>query len=673
MNAFIETGDFVRLLVLDVASLLKIEAAPGIVTLGLLILLVIASIVVRTTYHRRRAALRWLEEIISGAENGVALSRDIVAIEQKIVGSARSDAQRELRDAWREYRETLVPHEEDGQTILRNSVRPSGFFNADDLRFSAGFWRIVPGLFVTGGLFLTFLGLISALASMDLTPDNVQASLRALLTIASAKFIMSLTGLACSIIFTLVLRFQLSRLEHRIHALCAAIEKRLTFISLEELAVEQLRAMREQRENFRMIGLELVAELGRPLREELPAAISNSISNAIAPMLQKVGQIGAEGMGSMVQDLSSRFSDDVGRALSQASERLAQAGDRIGQLSERMDPSSGRMGSEMDGAIARLTQAVDDLRSSMSHSAEAANGAFTAGADHLLAAMNSSLEAIRANTGEGARAMSAAAADMRNAAEAFKNELEQAARSGSQAAGARMSAAGSEASEAIGAAGKSVLDALGATSQEIVRLTSSLSEKASQELLGPLSRISTEFGGMVAQVADSSTNFRRLSDAARAGAEASERAAGAFRSASQDLSSAAVPIRASTERIELATRQLAASTDSVAQSTAATARNTADALASATQVLGGEAKAIEATLDSIAAMLDRLKGQGARLDDMDEKLGRAFDTYASQIETAVHGMFDHVRRMQAELNPALDTLRSIVQQAEEFMPESRRH
>jgi hypothetical protein len=38
------------------------------------------------------------------------------------------------------------------------------------------------------------------------SPTLVQASLRDLLTIASAKFIMSLTGLFCSIVFTVVLR-----------------------------------------------------------------------------------------------------------------------------------------------------------------------------------------------------------------------------------------------------------------------------------------------------------------------------------------------------------------------------------------------------------------------------------------------------------------------------------
>jgi hypothetical protein len=71
-------------------------------------------------------------------------------------------------------------------------------------------------------------------------------------------------------------------------------------------------------------------------------------------------------------------------------------------------------------------------------------------------------------------------------------------------------------------------------------------------------------------------------------------------------------------------------------------------------------------------MLERLKGQGERLDDMDAKLGKAFDLYTENVEKSVQGMFGHVRIMQERLSPALDTMREIVEQAEQFAPQSRR-
>lgn len=677
VGSILAAGRAVTDAVLRLASLLVGDATPGLVTVFLLCLLVVAMVWLSRTVQKRISALNWLARAVGETASGAAFSQAIDQLDRRVEAeSERNGTRRRVADAWQEYRETLVPHDEHGAVILRNSARPALFFNSEDLSFGAGFFRIVPGLFVSVGLALTFLGLIAALAAMDLRPEKINASLVNLVHVASAKFIMSLTGLACSILFTIILRTRMGRLEEAFHRLCGAMEKRLTFISLEALAAEQLRALREQQENSRKLGFELVAELGRPLREELPAAISSSISSAMSPLLQQVGQMGAEGMGSMVKDLSLRFTDDVGRALSQASERLVQAGDRIAQLADRMDLSSGRVGSEMEGVIVRLSQAVDDLKMSMGVTAETASGAFTKGAEHLLSVMNQTLEGIRDNTGEGARAMSAAAEDLRTASAGFRAEIESAAKAGSESAKARMEQAGVDASGAIDAAGRSVLDAFGRTGAELGKTAEAIVAKASAELLAPLDRIGEQFGGMVGGLAETSAGLRRLADGIRAGADASEQAAGSMRTASQDLVSATVPIRATSERMEVATRMLSESTANVAEtisrSAEVTARNAADTLATAKEMLGGEVRAVEASLAGLAAMVDRLRGQGDRLDDLDEKLGKAFETYAARVQAAVGVLFEHVKTMQNTLDPALSTLQSIVEQAEAFAPESRR-
>ena len=51
-----------------------------------------------------------------------------------------------------------------------------------------------------------------------------------------------------------------------------------------------------------------------------------------------------------------------------------------------MDGSSGRMGSEMEGASERLAAAVEDLRATMSAGAAATSGAFSDGVEAILAA-----------------------------------------------------------------------------------------------------------------------------------------------------------------------------------------------------------------------------------------------------------------------------------------------
>ncbi len=378
----------------------------------------------------------------------------------------------------------------------------------------------------------------------------------------------------------------------------------------------------------------------------------------------------------MVSNLSSQLSDEVSRALAEASRRLAEAGDRIGGLAERFDQSSGRMGAEMDTAVTRLAQAVDDLRQGMSATAATASGAFTEGAEQMLSVMNRTLEGIRDNTAEGARAMSAAAGDLKAAAEGFRGEIERATREGADAARASLTAAGAQAGGAIDAAGKGVLDAFGRTSGEIARLAETLADKTGRDLLAPLDKVADRFGGLIETLSEGTRGMHRLSDGIKAGSEATESAATAFRTAAKDLVDATAPIRAANERLETSVRGLADSTRQAATvvttSAETTARAGADVLSAAREALGGQGRAIEAALAGVSTIIDKMRQQSVELDRVDEKLVTAFEAYERHVAASVSTLFEHVKAMNDRLAPALDTMREIVEQAEQFAPESRR-
>lgn len=674
LDTVLVLGVAVRDRVLDIAAFLKSEGAPGWVTLALFVWLAAAVVHYGLQVRSRRNAVAWLQAVIAKIPDQAAFAEQIDEVQQTLRDEARSASRKHVRDAFIAFIATCQRPDEPGEP-LRNGIRPSQFFNTEDLHFTAGFARILPGLFVMVGLFCTFLGLISALSAMDLSAGKVDASLRDLLTIASAKFIMSLTGLACSIVFTIVLRRGGGSIEDALYRLCHSLEQRLVFVSLEQLAFQHLQEARQQRVLLQQMAHDIVAEIGRPLREQT-ATISSSITTAMEPLLKQVGQAGAQGMESMVRDLSSRFSDDVGHALSEASQRLAQAGERIGTLADRMDQSSGRMGAEMETAVAHLAHAVNELRETMSASVDTTSGVITQGAEHLLAVMNQTLEGIRDNTGEGARAMSAASGELRASAEMFRRELEGAARDSAAAARQRMEETSREASVSIDAAARGVLETFDLKSREIARMSEGVTERATRDLLEPLGQVAAQLGALAGSIGESSQGVRRLSDGVKAGAEATEQAAVAFRSASSSLVEATGPVRATGERMEAAARQLAESTRTVAsivaQSAETTARSAADILAAAREALGGQARGIEASLTAVSAMMEKLKGQANRLDDIDEKLGAAFETYTVEVEKAVGTLSGHVRAMQSDLAPALDKMRAIVDQAEKFMPESRR-
>ena len=246
-------GNMVVDVVVRFSDLLRDEHTPGLVSAGLLALLfwVVGHFEIAT--WRRCRALDALRRVVAAAATDpVGFSDSLTEVNRRVKGLAVSASSPRglVATAWEEYSETFVQHRDGDRSILCNSVRPSQFFNPEDLHFGVGFWRVWPGLFVTIGLFLTFLGLISALHAMNSAEGVSEEAMTNLLTVASAKFIMSLTGLLCSIVFTAWLRFGTGRVESAIHSVSRELEQRLSFLSLENLAVEQVEATREQKEHF---------------------------------------------------------------------------------------------------------------------------------------------------------------------------------------------------------------------------------------------------------------------------------------------------------------------------------------------------------------------------------------------------------------------------------------
>lgn len=671
-------GTGTRELILSGASSLIQDYVPGLVATLLLICLVLTWLAYWRQYNRQTKMLKWMQNILAAYDTPQAFTAAIPEIDHQINEKKDQKDYKTLIAAWKEYKETLILFGDAEQRHYRNAARPSTFFNTEDLNYGAGFWRIVPGLFVTIGLFLTFVGLVAALSVMNVggaDSTELQRSLDNLLKTASAKFIMSLTGLLCSIIFTIVLRVGLGKVENCIHDLCSHVESLLKFISLEDIAVEQLNATKEQREHFRAIGTELVAELGRPLREELPLTISKSISEAIAPMVERITQVGTEGVGSMVQDLSSKFSKDVGSALANASDSIELAGRKIGELAARMDQSSGNMNDQLITSIAALTSTITDIRKNTEESAAKTGEVFKEGAEKLLTVMSNTLQDIRDNTGRGAEAIRDAAAEMRSAAATFQEELSNATKAGAKQVEGEMAKSAGTASDAITEASGKVLNSFGEAAQQIKNLSLDMSEKLSGDLLKPLDDIGDKLSIMNRELSNGTSEFRRLTEGVKTGADATVIAANTFKIVSQDLTTAASPMRLSVERIDTAISKLESSTTRTAENMRSgallTVQSAESALKSASEILNGKQRAIEAALEGVKQVVERMNGQGARLDDLDKKLGDAFDKYNKHVNTALEMMLDHTRKMQEELTPALDVMREVVEQAERFVPQTR--
>lgn len=352
METLLRFGIATRDLVLGLASLLKEPPAPGLFSLTLvsiLILLVVAFVVI---VRSRTEVLRSTVRLVRHTKGPGGLQEAFEDIENKL-SRKKGRAARHLADTWKEFRETTIEPRPGSDLGVRNSIRPSVFFNLEDMGFSVSGWRFVPGFLVSIGLAATFLGLIAALQQTGESlkggdQAQVREALTQLLSVASAKFIMSLTGLLCSIVFTVVLRVSGHRLESAMRRLTHEIEIRMNFVSLEDLAERQLNAIVEQRDHMQKLNHDLIAAISKPLENALAASNTQ--------------------VGTMVDDISRSLTTGLAAAMDKASERLENASEKLnglaGQISgaaEQFTIAAERTAVGLDGAARRLELVTDNL------------------------------------------------------------------------------------------------------------------------------------------------------------------------------------------------------------------------------------------------------------------------------------------------------------------------
>lgn len=233
-------------LILGVADLLKGTSAPGAVALALFVATGASMIAAQLTLRRACSYPSDLTRVLRREQRPI--SRDLIE-GLHIPLPKRNYGPSSLRQmgVWAAFCEEFAySHGPSGRAT--SPVDPASALSREALGLRLGVWRIVPGTLVGVGLVLTFLGLIAALreAGVSITasgtdPEMVKQSLSDLLTIASAKFIMSLAGLTGSIVFGVFLKFWEVELERVASALSSEVRSRLEVVTPER-ALQQLLA-----------------------------------------------------------------------------------------------------------------------------------------------------------------------------------------------------------------------------------------------------------------------------------------------------------------------------------------------------------------------------------------------------------------------------------------------
>ena len=690
--------------VLWAANWLVGDEAPGIVFGIILVLLValIAHILLEVGKSIHSISL------FTNILNNINTNNDEHDILEKICYELTKLNKKYIKEfiipAWDNFKESIYPVKvEDSNKEYVTSILPGHVFVRGIFRLKERFWRSAPNIFVSLGLLLTFLGIIAALHQFrtenggGINPAVMSDFLR----IASAKFIMSVAGLLSSIIIIIVTRVSLGWLDKKLFILNRRLNELFPYKSLEEMAQEQLHETRKQRENMQKVAFEVAAQIARPLKEDVPEAISQSIRDELQPILKTVQAQGTEGVQEMVGTLSERLTQEVGNALSDASGRLERAAQKLSEVAEtlagnvrtmgeglseqarmlansvagvqkEMDEQSQRMLRDLQAQLAamqeqsanHMQQLVAGLQSQMQVMSEQLRVQLNQTAafmdEETRKLISSSRASLISPLQEMAKQLSAESDRLAEMLNKVSGQIEEKARESASA----MQAQVEELQVALQQSGAGIAREVGEAARGVL-------SAAQAQVLPPLKELAEQLQRAAEATRNGATGMSEAAEGLRSGASAAHEASGAFRRSAEAVSHSTGTLEktftAFRESNETALQRFA----EMAQAIEGGARLLETAVQEARKALAAEQHSLATVLKELEAAIQATGEYHEGLDKLDEKLSDALKHYDENISRSLEKIRETVSQIDEDLENPLTILREVVQQVEQFRPRQR--
>lgn len=613
--------------ILGLAALLTGEGLPGLISLGLIFLLVVLSAWHgRTTWQFCREIRSILDYL---REGGGRITRDRkIDVDQMFRGLREGKGfRRRLGIAWDEFEETTVlpMHETDK---LRNTARPEVFFSREEMGLERGIWRQIPALFVSVGLLLTFLGLVAAL---DQTGDildtssadgNVAATegLKTLLQIASAKFVMSLTGLLCSIIFTVVLRASAHETDKVLSELCMTIEEGCDFLTDQRLLSDVLDQSKQQTDQLQAFSTELVAQIAKPLQEELqglPGAIHSSIQEVMSPAMEALTSRADAGIEAIVSNVSTELSGGIQESISSMTQAMESVRQHLGTVADRLDATATNMGGGVENAVQSLNEQIGTLQGAMAESSTLMMNSLRDGTNEMLETTQNNIARVGESIGNI-----------------------------TETTGQRIRSAGDDMATVIQTA----------------------SNTMREEVLNPMDTLTEVVSTLSSRIEEITRNMGEYLAAITQGATTVSSANNQLEDSTRLLTLAATPIRDTVGRLESTTRTMGERVESAAQAIGQSTEHTEAILSGVRKSIEASQQVLQGSMQSLAQTLREFREVVTQLQGIDDSLGDAFNSITATVQERIGEIARFNQKLHEEFTTALSHLETVMAQAEPFTP-----
>lgn len=261
-----------------------------------------------------------------------------------------------VRDAWREFDETLV---EEGRRLY-NTVSAEEFFN--EHRFAPQlvgnrFLQVAPVALTTAGLLGTFLGLTVGLNDLDLGSNaaEMRTGIQTLVDGAALGFGASLAGVFMSLVTNIVERVSERRVVNRLRRLQAAVDELFAMRSPEQSLSEIASASTESKEALQV------------LHEKVGTALQESVKTVGADTSEAVRAAIQQSLAPVMEDLANRAANQSADVFKEISRELTTSFTGIGEtLATELQASAAAMRATLEYMGEQLARQADQHLAHMS-------------------------------------------------------------------------------------------------------------------------------------------------------------------------------------------------------------------------------------------------------------------------------------------------------------------
>ncbi|MFG1477873.1 anti-phage ZorAB system protein ZorA [Xanthobacter sp. V4C-4] len=560
--------------------------------------------------------------------------------------------------AWAEFDKALVHRP--GEPVIRSTARPQAYFNlalAREKYFGLKMMGALPGYFVGLGLLLTFAGLVLALNKAAAAVNSadaaaMQGATRDLLQVATFKFATSIAGLAASLSLSLLFRVYTILMEEAFTAFCEAVERRVRYLSPQQIAAESRDLAARQVEELQAINsADFLARVGASVAPGVSAGLEAALERVMTPLTASVGQAlhslsdgSRAGMSDMVSQFSQSLQHGAGSEMRALAGTLREMQEAITRLQQGLTGSGADFGRRMTEAAENLNRLVGDAGARLGE-----------GSDQTRAALMEAVAALRETFDQANRkideslgsAAGGAAARLEQSMGRVLGGLEgQVAGFGALLSGFQDRIAG-QIDETRARAAAAQVEATEAVSQASTAAAHALQDG----LADALAQIRGEVDRFVTALKTGEATLSAQAGAMRGAADSARQVAEAFDRTVREAREASAPLAQSGARIADATAALGE------------AAGRSVALLGASQE---EARRLALALGDQVETVERVwRGHAARFEAVDEALGRAFERLSQGTDEQHERLAGFARDMDTNFAKAVETLTACIGQLKE--------